>query len=159
MSFVSVKNSRTATKSKSSERKRAASGSVAVGGSVYNKVVNGATISVLSVVSAFQEKHKLSKMKHVHIRFDPKTKVMALEFVKEKGDGTFSIDHDKSGTAFIRITPALKAFGLKLTSDLRNEEYVFDKDGNMLVDLSDSVSALSKNEKQDGRNTAVIAEP
>lgn len=156
MSFKQAKSSRTAVQPVT-PRVRASTGEQAKGGSVYIKEKAGIIHAVCSIVSAFVKKHKLDKFHHVNIFLNEKTKVMALEFLKEKGDGSFAIEHDAGGTMFIRITPALRAFGLKLTSDLIDEEYVFDKDGLMIIDLSDNVGKLTKDEGA-VRQTAFVAD-
>lgn len=139
MSFVTIKNTRTAPKIPTA-RRRASSGKKAVGGSVYNKLVNGRVQTKLTVAAAFQKKHKIAGYNHVRLQLDEKTHVLALAFVKtEKPGVTFAVNRD-GGTAFIAITAALLAFGFQLKESMYNEEYVFNKQGDlMLVDLSDNL--------------------
>lgn len=152
MSFTVSKNSRTIPKVNVA-RKRASHGKNAKGGSVYKKLVNGRVQAKMSIVAGFLEKHKLGALRHVMLKFNAKTKVLAVEFLKAASPGCYSVDHDaKSGTAFISLTQALRNFGVQLSESLYNEEYVFDKSGNMLVDLSDNIEKAVEREIKRDKN-------
>jgi len=138
MAFVTVKNAQTMPKA-TKERQRASSLGQAVGGSVWNKKTNdGRPKAKLSIVAAFQVKNKLTKFTHVMLKFNEKTRVLAVQFLKAAQEGSYSIERDASGTAMLNLTGTLQAFGLRLSKHLYNQTYVFNKrNGDMLVDLSD----------------------
>lgn len=137
--FTEGKNSKTVTQTETTTRKNGGK----LGGSITNVSVRGRVVTRMSIPAAFQEANKLTKSSHVRLIFNEKTKVLGVIFVDAAGDGTYSIDRDKSGYGKVHLTAFLKQYGVQLKSDMYCEEYVFSKEGILTVDLSDNVEKHS----------------